>query len=98
MANEGNANPGVEVRDRFEVLAVETDMDWKITSAIEFNVVGVQKPLASAARKSRAGTGSCSTKTAHSLRTRERARGMEVRVKDGTFVFEVELTNGGLGG
>ena len=45
-----NANQGVEVRDLFEVLAVETDKDWKMTSAIEFNVAGVPKPLASAAR------------------------------------------------
>ena len=51
LAKGVNAKEDVEVRNRFEVLAVETDNNRKMTrtSAIEFNVAEVWKPLASAA-------------------------------------------------
>ena len=80
------------------MLAVETDKDWKMTSAIEFNVAGVQKPLASAARIVKSGNRVMLDQDGSFVENKRTGEGMEVRVKDGTFVFEVELTNGELGG
>ena len=57
LAKSVNAKQNVEVRNRFEMLAVETNKDRKMTrtSAIEFNVAEVWKPLASAAKKVKSG-------------------------------------------
>ena len=68
LAKGVNAKQDVEVRNRFEELAVQTDKDQKMTrtSAIEFNVAEVRKPLASWWR---------STRTARSWSTRAWANG-----------------------
>ena len=51
LAKGVNAKQDVDVRNRFEVLAVETNKERKSTStsAIEFNVAEIRKLLASAA-------------------------------------------------
>ena len=75
---------------------VETDMDWKMTSATEFNVAGVRKPLASAARIVKSGNRVVLDQDGSFIENKRTGERMEVRVKDTTFVFEVELTNGEL--
>ena len=91
-----NAKQNVEVRNRFEVLAVETNKDPKMTrtSAIEFNVAEVGKPLASAARMVKSGNRVVLDQDSSFIENKSTGERMEVRVKDETFVFNVELTNG----
>ena len=96
LAKSVNAKQNVEVRNRFEVLAVETNKDRKMTrtSAIEFNVAEVPKPLASAARMVKSGNRVVLDQDGSFIENKSTGERMEVRVKDETFVFDVELTNG----
>ena len=96
LAKSVNAKQNVEVRNRFEVLAVETNKDRKMTrtSAIEFNVAEVRKPLASAARMVKSGNRVVLDQDGSFIENKSTGERMEVRVKDETFVFDVELTNG----
>ena len=91
LAKSANAKQDVEVRNWFEVLAVETDKDRKMTrtSAIELNVAEVRKPLASAARWVKSGNRVVLDQddlVIEHLSTGER---MKVRVKDETFVLRM---------
>ena len=64
------------------------------TSAIEFNVAEVRKPLASAARMVKSGNRVVLDQDGSFIENKSTGERMEVRVKDETFVFDVELTNG----
>ena len=94
LAKSVNAKQNVEVRNRFEVLAVETNKDWKMTrtSAIEFNVAEVRKPLASAARMVKSGNRVVLDQDGSFIENKSTGERMEVKVKDETFMFDVELT------
>ena len=96
LAKSVNAKQHVEVRSQFEVLAVETNKDQKMTrtSAIEFNVAEVRKPLASAARMVKSGNQVVLDQDGSFIENKSTGERMEVRVKDETFVFDVERTNG----
>ena len=95
LAKGVNAKQDVEVSNRFEVLAVETDMNRKMTrtSAIDFNVAEVRKPLASAARMVKNGNWAVLDQDGSLTENTSAGERMEVRVKDETFVFDVELAN-----
>ena len=56
----------------------------------------VRKPLASAARIVKSGNRVVLDQDGSFIENKGTGERMEVRVKDGTFVFEVELTNGEL--
>ena len=96
LAKGVNAKQHVEVRNRFLVLAVETNNDQKMTrtSAIELNVAEVWKPLASAARMVKSGNRVVLDQDGSFIENKSTGERMEVRVKDETFVFDVKLTNG----
>ena len=64
------------------------------TSAIEFNVAEVRKPLASAARMVKSRNRVVLDQDGTFIENKSTGERMEVRVKDETFVFDVELTNG----
>ena len=64
------------------------------TSAIEFNVAEVRKPLASAARMVKSGNRVVLDQDGSFIENKSTGERMEVSVKDETFVFDVELTNG----
>ena len=96
LAKSVNAKQNVEVRNRFEMLAVETNKDRKMTrtSAIEFNVAEVRKPLASAGMMVKSGNRVVLDQDGTFIENKSTGERMEVMVKDETFVFDVELTNG----
>ena len=64
------------------------------TSAIEFNVAEVRRSLASADRMVRSGNRVVLDQDGLFIDNNSTGERMQVRVKDETFVFDVEFTNG----
>lgn len=63
-------------------------------SAIEFNVADVKKPLASAAKMVRNGNRVVLDEDGSFIMNKATGECMEVKVKDETFIFDVQFENG----
>jgi hypothetical protein len=77
-----------------EVLAVDLAMPLTRLSSIEFNVADVRKPLASAAKMVRSGNRVVLDSEGSYIQNKSTGESLEVKIKDETFVFEVQFENG----
>ena len=91
----GNRFPAIAVDDEGEipVMAVE-HVDRTRESAIEFNVAEVRKPLASAVRMVMAGNRVVLDSEDSYIENRKTGERMKLKVKDGTYVFDVQYKDG----
>ena len=100
IVSEANHNNHVEIKNGFDALReVEVSaVDWSkpLTrlGAIEFNVGDVRKPLASAAMMVKCGNVVVLDQDGSYIMNKATGECMEVKVKDETFVFEVQFENG----
>jgi len=76
------------------VMAVDMAMPLTRMSSIEFNVADVRKPLASAAKMVRSGNRVVLDSEGSYIQNKSTGETMEVKIKDETFVFEVQFENG----
>ena len=83
----------IDDEDEIPVMAVE-HVDRTRESAIEFNVAEVRKPLASAVRMVMAGNRVVLDSDDSYIEKRKTGERMKLKVKDGTYVFDVQYKDG----
>ena len=83
----------IDDEDERPVMAVE-HVDRTRESAIEFNVAEVRKPLASAVRMVMAGNRVVLDSEDSYIENRKTGERMKLKVKDGTYVFDVQYKDG----
>ena len=83
----------IDDEDEIPVMAVE-HVDRTRESAIEFNVAEVRKPLASAVRMVMAGNRVVLDSDDSYIENRKTGERMKLKVKDGTYVFDVQCKDG----
>jgi hypothetical protein len=89
-----NSFKELEVEEEFEVFAVDPALPLTRLSSIEFNVADVRKPLASAAKMVKNGNRVVLDQAGSYIMNKMTGECMEVKVKDETFVFDVQFENG----
>ena len=77
-----------------DIMGVDRALPLTRTSAIEFNVADVRKPLASAVKMVRKGNRVVLDEDGSYIQNKNTGECMEVKIKDETFVFEVQFENG----
>ena len=77
-----------------DIMGVDPALPLTRTSAIEFNVADVRKPLASAVKMVRKGNRVVLDEDGSYIQNKNTGECMEVKIKDETFVFEVQFENG----
>ena len=85
---------GFDALREVEVSAVDLSKPLTRLGAIEFNVGDVRKPLASAAKMVKCGNVVVLDQDGSYIMNKATGECMEVKVKDETFVFEVQFENG----
>ena len=83
--------------EEVDILAVDPALPLTRLSSIEFKVADVKKPLASAAKMVKSGNGVVLDSQGSFIMNKVTGECMEVRIKDETFVFDVQYENGELG-
>jgi hypothetical protein len=89
-----NSFKELEVEEEFEVFAVDPALPLTRLSSIEFNVADVRKPLASAAKMVKNGNRVVLDQAGSYIMNKATGECMEVKVKDETFVFDVQFESG----
>jgi len=94
LENSFEALRGDELEKETDVMAVDAAKPLTRLSAIEFNVADVKKPLASAAKMVRNGNRVVLDEDGSFIMNKATGECMEVKVKDETFIFDVQFENG----
>ncbi len=83
-----------ETEDELEIMAVDPALPLTRLSSIEFNVADVRSPLALAAKMVRNGNRLVLDEAGSYIMNKTTGECMEVKVKDETFVFDVQFESG----